>query len=290
MQSVLKSHAERVDARLGAFLPSEDSPPRELHQAIRYSCLAPGKRLRPVLCIASSLAVGGEMETALDAGCAIEMVHCFSLIHDDLPALDDDELRRGVPTCHVKFGEAIAILAGDALFSLAFHTMTGLDCPPERVVKAVRSLTQATGPEGLVAGEAMDLLSEGKPVELETLVAIHRMKTGALIAASCEIGAILGGGSGDQIAALREYGEQIGLAFQIADDLLNETSTPEQLGKAAGSDRERQKMTYPALFGLEGSRVAALRAAEAGIRCLGEVDDVDGFLEGLARFSVERLS
>ncbi len=257
---------------------------------MRYSCLAPGKRLRPVLCLAASVAVGGQIEDALDAGCAIEMVHCFSLIHDDLPALDDDDLRRGLPTCHVKYGEAIAILAGDALFSLAFHTMTGLTSPPERVVKAIRSLTRATGSDGLVAGEAMDLLSEGKPVELETLIAIHRMKTGALISASCEIGAILGGGSASQIEALREYGEQIGLAFQIADDLLNETSTPEQLGKAAGSDRERQKMTYPALYGLEGSRNAALRAAERGIECLQSVQDTGGILEALARFSVERLN
>ena len=218
------------------------------------------------------------------------MVHCFSLIHDDLPALDNDDLRRGVPTCHVKFGEAIAILAGDSLFSLAFDTMAQIPGDPTRVLRSMASLTRATGSYGLVAGEAMDLLSEGKPVELETLIAIHKMKTGALIAASCEIGATLGGGTPEQIGAMREFGEQIGLAFQIADDLLNETSTPEQLGKAAGSDKERQKMTYPALFGLEGSRKAALAAAERGIECLVAVNDSDGFLEALARFSVERLS
>jgi geranylgeranyl diphosphate synthase type II len=290
LQSVLKSYAGSVDARLETLLPAANRPPAELHEAMRYSCLAPGKRLRPVLCLASCVAVGGNLPDALDAACAIEMVHCFSLIHDDLPALDDDDLRRGVATCHVKFGEATAILAGDALFSLAFETLASLSRPPEQVVQAIRSLTRATGSDGLVAGEAMDLLSEGKPVELETLAAIHRMKTGALIAGSCEIGAIFGGGTSDQISALGEYGQQIGLAFQIADDLLNETSTPEQLGKAAGSDRERQKMTYPALFGIEGSRSAALSAAERGIECLKNVDDSEGFLEALARFSVERLS
>jgi geranylgeranyl diphosphate synthase type II len=257
---------------------------------MRYSCLAPGKRLRPVLCIAANKAVGGDGGAALDAACAIEMVHCFSLIHDDLPALDNDDLRRGMPTCHVKFGESTAILAGDALFSLAFHTMAHLESPPSIVVQAIRSLTHATGSKGLAAGEALDILSEGKPADLDTLVAIHRMKTGALIAASCEIGAILGNATTEQTEALREYGQQIGLAFQIADDVLNETSTPEQLGKAAGSDRERQKMTYPALFGLDASREAALSAAASGIACLVGVNDSDGFLEALARFSVERLS
>jgi geranylgeranyl diphosphate synthase type II len=257
---------------------------------MRYSCLAPGKRLRPVVCLASAEAVGGDPLVALDAACAIEMVHCFSLIHDDLPAIDNDDLRRGAPTCHVKFGEAVAILAGDALFSLAFDTIANMAGDPARILKSIAALTRATGSDGLVAGETMDILSEGKPVDLETLEAIHTMKTGALIAASCEIGGLLGGGTPDQIAGLREYGEQVGLAFQIADDLLNETSTPEQLGKAAGSDRERQKMTYPALYGLEGSRRAALAAAQRGIECVRELPYDTQFLRELAEFSVERLS
>ena len=227
---------------------------------------------------------------ALDAACAIEMVHCFSLIHDDLPAIDNDDLRRGSPTCHVKFGEAVAILAGDALFSLAFDTLANMVGDSARVLKSIAALTRATGSDGLVAGETLDVLSEGKPADRETLVAIHTMKTGALIAASCEIGGLLGGASPEQVAALREHGEQVGLAFQIADDVLNETSTAEQLGKAAGSDRERQKMTYPSLYGLDASRQAAINAAKRGIECIGGMPNDTRFLRELAEFSVERLS
>lgn len=239
--------------------------------------------------MASAEAIGADPETALDAGCAIEMTHAFSLIHDDLPALDNDELRRGVPTCWKRYGEAVAILAGDALFSLAFDTLASLPIDPARVVRAVRCLTRATGSFGLVAGEAIDILSEGRPVEEETLKLIHALKTGALIAASCEIGALVGGGAPDEVEALRSFGEEIGLAFQIADDVLNETSTPEQLGKAAGSDRERQKATYPALYGLEESRRLAKAAAERGIARLAGLPRRE-YLEELARFSVERLS
>ena len=288
-QFQLKAYAEIIDRRMADLLPGTSLEPILLHEAMRYSCLAPGKRLRPALTMACAEALGSDPASVVDAGCAIEFVHCFSLIHDDLPALDDDDLRRGAPTCHVKFGEAVAILAGDALFALAFDKLANGAWSADQRVRAIASLTKATGSDGLVGGETIDILSEGKPISAETLELIHRRKTGSLIAASCEIGAILAGADASVSARLYEYGMSIGLAFQIADDVLNETSTPEQLGKAAGSDRERGKATYPALYGLEASRQAALNAAARGIDCLSGLDN-SGFLEHLARFSVERLN
>lgn len=282
----LKAYAARVDQRLEQILRGLPATAPLLTEAMQYSGLAPGKRLRPALVLAAAEATGGNLEDALDAACAVEMVHAFSLIHDDLPAIDNDDLRRGRPTCHIKFGEAIAILAGDGLFSLAFTTLVRMEASPCRVVEAVRVLSDAAN--RLVAGEALDILSEGKPVVTETLVKIHAEKTAALIAASCELGAIFGGGNPEQILALRHYGEDVGLAFQIADDILNETSTPEQLGKAAGSDREREKATYPALFGLEASRKAALDAVEAGIAELRVLPNRE-VLTQLANYSVARL-
>jgi geranylgeranyl diphosphate synthase type II len=283
----LKAYAERVDQRLEELLPPASFVPAELREAMRYSALAPGKRLRPALAMAAAEALGEITSPVLDAACAIEMVHAFSLIHDDLPAIDNDDLRRGRPTCHVVYGEAVAILAGDALFSLAFSTLSDIQTDAGRVVAAMKVLTQAAN--RLVAGETLDVLSEGKPVDPDTLAQIHTEKTGALISASTEIGGIVGGGSPAQIAALRTYGERVGLAFQIADDILNETGTPEQLGKASGSDRERQKATYPALYGLDRSRKAALEAAEEGVAVLEALPRRD-FLAELARFSVVRLT
>lgn len=285
----LKAYAALVDGRLQELLPPDTETPAELFAAMRYACLAPGKRLRPALAMASAEAIGMDPRLALDAGCAIEMTHAFSLIHDDLPALDNDELRRGMPTVWKRFGEAVAILAGDALFGQAFETLAALPIAPDRAVAAVRVLTRSTGQYGLVAGETIDILSEGKPIDRETLETIHARKTGALIAGSCEIGAIVSGGSEAEVVALREYGEAVGLAFQIADDVLNETSTAEQLGKAAGSDRARQKATYPALYGLEESRRRAFEAAERGIACLEGLAFTEALAE-LARFSVERVS
>jgi geranylgeranyl diphosphate synthase type II len=287
--SNLKAYAEPVDERLRQLLPNVDAPPSDLHAAMRYSCLAPGKRLRPVLCMAAAEAVGAPPTSVLDAACAIEMVHCFSLIHDDLPAIDDDAMRRGMPSCHAKFGEALAILAGDALFGLAFQTLAFSAQEPKLVVRAIQTLTIAAGSDGLVGGEVVDVLSEGRAVDRDTLAFIHSRKTGSLIAASLEIGAILGGGSSTQSAALRAYGEHVGLAFQITDDMLNETSTPEQLGKSAGSDRQRQKATYPALYGMDGSRKAALEAVEHALRHLNGFASQHALLEQLARYSVERL-
>ncbi|MDR3689407.1 MAG: polyprenyl synthetase family protein [Fimbriimonas sp.] len=287
-QSSLNTYGERIDRRLGELLPPADAVPEKLHEAMRHSCLAPGKRLRPALAMACAESIGGNGDSVLDAGCAIEFVHCFSLIHDDLPAIDNDDLRRGIPTCHKVFGEAIAILAGDALFALAFDTLANGPWPADQRVRAIRSLTLATGSSGLVGGETIDILSEGKPIERSTLELIHARKTGSLIASSCEIGAILAGATSDQSGQLYRYGQAIGLAFQIADDLLNETSTAAQLGKAAGSDRERGKATYPAMFGVEASRRMAIETAESGIACLVDIPNPN-LLAELARYSVERL-
>lgn len=277
-----------IDARLGQLLPPADAPPAELHAAMRYSCLAPGKRLRAAMAIECAKAVGGSERSALDGACAVEMVHCFSLIHDDLPAIDNDDLRRGRPTCHVQFGEAVAILAGDALFALAYATLGELDAEPMRVVGCLKSLSAAVGSKGLVGGETLDILSEGKPVDENTLVSIHRQKTGALIACACRIGAILGGGTPTEVDALEAYGMEVGLAFQIADDMLNETATPEQLGKAAGSDRERQKATYPALYGLAESKRLAEETCGRALHHLEAIRS-PGPLPDLARYAIERL-
>ncbi len=285
----LKAYADQVDQRLQALLPSAEARPEILHAAMRYSALAPGKRIRPAICLAACEAVGADSAIAIDAACAVEMVHAFSLIHDDLPALDNDDLRRGRPTCHVKFGEAVAILAGDALFSLAFQTLAEGPWTAEKTVEAVRRLTVASGTHGLVGGETLDILAEGKDVDAELLAAIHSGKTGALIACSASLGGLLAGGSGATVDALDGYGQALGLAFQIADDVLNETATPEQLGKSAGSDRERGKATYPALFGVSEARRMADDAADRAIEILRSSDLKSLTLEQFARFAVERL-
>lgn len=290
LESQLKAYAAIVDSRLDSLLPQPSQRPFKLHEAMRYSCLAPGKRLRPALCMVAAEAVGGTQDIALDAGCAVEMVHCFSLIHDDLPAIDNDDLRRGRPTCHKVYGEALAILAGDALFALAFQTLGGVDSEPSRVVRSLRCLTRAVGSDGLVGGEVEDVLAEGEALDAERLAFIHSRKTGALFSAACEIGGILGGGTDEQVFALRAYGQHLGLAFQVADDLLNELSTVEALGKAAGSDREREKATYPALHGIDGARTEAYRQVELAVESVRGLTRRVSELESLARFAVERLT
>lgn len=285
----LQALALRVDERLDALLPAPDRRPSNLHQAMRYSCLAPGKRLRPGLCLASAAAVGGSEDDALDAACALEMLHCFSLIHDDLPAIDDDHLRRGRPTCHIVYGEAIAVLAGDALFALALEVLASMKAPADVRVEALLRLTRAAGSDGLVGGEVVDVEAEGSEPDAETLHYIHTRKTGALMAAACEIGGLIGGGTSLQVAALGRFGLDLGLAFQIADDLLNELGSEDQLGKAAGSDRARGKATYPALYGVERSREMARSTVDHALKELESVQDT-GLLRGLAEFSIERVA
>lgn len=286
--SRLKAYQALAEGRLDALLPSEMQVPQRLHRAMRYSALAPGKRLRPALCMSACEAVGGTSLDALDAGCSAELVHCFSLIHDDLPAIDDDDLRRGRPTCHKVFGEAMAILAGDALFALAFQVASEIDAPDGRVREVTSVLARATGSAGLVGGEVLDIEGEGTEPNSETLLIIHQRKTGALITACCTMGAILGGGSAQDRLALIEYGDNVGVAFQIADDVLNVTGTPEAIGKAVGSDSAMGKQTYPALLGLDRANEEARRRADAALTAIESLSgDTKGLAE-LAMFSVER--
>ncbi len=276
-----------AEARLEVLLtPIADEPP-DLFEAMRYAVLGSGKRLRPALCMASAAAVGGQAESALDAGCAVELVHCFSLVHDDLPAIDDDALRRGQPTVHVKFGEALAVLAGDALFALAFEVLAQ---DPRVDAAAIRLLAEASGPRGLVGGEVADVLAEGKPTGPDAVRRIHQRKTGALIRAACAIGARFGGGSEADGVRLTAFGEHAGLAFQIADDLLNELSTAAALGKSAGSDRVRQKATYPAAFGPEAARNIAQSEIESALAVVSDYGPSADDLRLFAHYVVERMS
>lgn len=284
----LSAYRELAEARLDELLPSSEWVPVPLHESMRYSALAGGKRLRPALCMASCEAAGGARRQALDASCAIEFVHCFSLIHDDLPAIDNDDLRRGRATNHKIFGEGIAILAGDALMALAFDVLARMEGTADQRIRCVRILSGALGSPGLVAGEVLDILSEGKDAELELVQRIHAWKTGALIAASCEMGAVMAGADAGLVEALARFGREVGLAFQIQDDILNETSTAEQLGKAVGSDRERKKLTYPAAMGLERSRQEADQATRAALTILDSLPGDTTTLRELALYSAER--
>jgi len=274
--------SDRIDARLAELLPSETETPGPLHAAMRYAALSPGKRVRPILCLAFATACGKDDRVALDAACAIEMVHAFSLIHDDLPAIDNDDLRRGRPTCHKQFTEAIAILAGDALFALSGEIMlsTGNVAACQTLAAAVKRLVQ---------GEMLDVLSEGKEIDPETLRFIHINKTGALISASCAIGALLSDAPAELVAKANEFGEDIGLAFQIADDILNVEGDPSQTGKSVGSDAERKKATYPALYGLDDAKAKARELAAQAEGCLMDFPGDVEPLRALARFSIERL-
>jgi geranylgeranyl diphosphate synthase type II len=248
-----------VDGALDAALTPRSEGPARLWEAMRYSVLAPGKRLRPGLVLAAAEACGGTHRAALPAAVAVELIHTYSLIHDDLPAMDDDDLRRGMPTCHVKYDEATAILAGDALLAVAFETIAGGWPDADRVTRAVRVLAAAAGPDGLVGGQVDDLAAEGQPGTgtLSQLESIHRRKTGALFQACLELGGIAAGATAEQHAYLRAYAEPLGLAFQIVDDLLDRSATTAELGKSAGKDLQQGKLTYPALLGVVGSQQRA---------------------------------
>jgi geranylgeranyl diphosphate synthase type II len=291
-----RAQAEWFDVRLAERLDAIGPDcPNNLREAIKYSLLAPGKRLRPVLCLMACEAVGGTPEDALASSIALEMMHCYSLIHDDLPAMDDDELRRGRPTCHVQFDEATAILAGDALQPLAFQTLLESHMPADAICESSLVLARAVGAEGMVGGQMDDLLAEKRePSALssdqnaEWLRAIHRRKTGALIQASVELGGIAGGASPGIRHALVEYGRAIGISFQIVDDLLDVESTCENTGKMTGKDEARGKLTYPAVFGIEASREQArawIADAVNSIACLGNRNEP---LVGLAHYILER--
>jgi len=281
-----------IDERMLSFLPQGKAYPVSIHEAMRYSLLAGGKRLRPVLVIAAAEAVGGDRHTILPFAVATELIHTYTLIHDDLPALDNDDLRRGKPTNHKVFGEAVAILAGDALLTQAFIIMTravGMDTvPPESILRATHEMASALGSTGMIGGQVVDLESEGKKIKPETLEYIHIYKTGFLIRACIRCGGILGQATEDQINLLTRFGSHIGLAFQIIDDILDITGDQEKLGKDIGSDLTKNKATYPALYGLEESKKKAEELVEESINCLREFDKRADPLREIARFFVQR--
>ena len=281
-----------IDERMFSFLPQGKAYPESIHEAMRYSLLAGGKRLRPVLVMAAAEAVGGDRNTILPFAIAAELIHTYTLIHDDLPALDNDDLRRGKPTNHKVFGEAIAILAGDALLTQAFIIMTraaGMETvPPECILKATHEMAGALGSTGMIGGQVVDLESEGKRVNSETLEYIHIYKTGFLIRACIRCGGVLSQASKGQLSSLSSFGAHIGLAFQIIDDILDITGDQEKLGKDIGSDLTKNKATYPALYGLEESKRKAEELVEESIDCLNEFDDRADPLREIARFFVQR--
>ncbi|MCC7083602.1 MAG: polyprenyl synthetase family protein [Pirellulales bacterium] len=278
----------RIDAALDAYTEFSADCPRQLRDAIRYSLLAPGKRLRPTLVLLAAEACGGHWEAAMPAACAVEMIHAYSLVHDDLPAMDDDDLRRGRPTCHKAFGEAVAILAGDAMLTLAFDVLAKGVSPPEVAAKCCSSLATAAGAENLVGGQADDLAVEFLAEELQTLEAIHRRKTGAMFMVSLQLGGLTAGAGVDQQAALERYGRKIGLAFQIADDLLDVEGDETALGKRVGKDSEHGKLTFPGLLGVEESRRRAMRLIDEACAALEPLGEQRAGLDALARYVVER--
>ena len=288
----LSQGKEYIDAAICDYLPNEDTFPSSIHKSMLYSILAGGKRLRPVLLIAAAEAVGGNRQDILPFAVATEYIHTYTLIHDDLPALDDDDLRRGKPTNHKVFGEAIAVLAGDALLTQAFYLMTDSSSmssiPPEKILQAAHDMTDAIGTSGMIGGQVVDIEAEGKLINAETLEYIHVHKTGCLIKACIRAGAILSQPKVDQLEALSNYGEQIGLAFQIVDDILDITADQSQLGKDIGSDLDKKKATYPALYGLDKSKKKADELVEEGIACLEIFGEKVEPLRDIGRFFTER--
>jgi geranylgeranyl diphosphate synthase type II len=261
-KTYLKEQCARIDAALDTYLPRETELPHSVHKAMRYSVFAGGKRVRPILMLAACHAVGGDSGRAIPAACAMEMIHTYSLIHDDLPAMDDDDFRRGNPTSHKVFGEAVAILAGDALLTEAFKLTSdprfACECDAAARLAVIHEIATCAGSYGMVGGQVVDMESEGKPdIDLPTVQYIHTHKTGALIKASVVAGALLGDADKKKLAAITRYGEAAGLAFQIADDILDIEGTTEEIGKDAGSDQARGKATYPAVIGLAAAREEA---------------------------------
>jgi geranylgeranyl diphosphate synthase, type II len=290
VQEILSGGAELVDRALDRLLPGADQAPVSIHRAMRHSVFAGGKRLRPVLCMEAARMIAGSLPRGVEElAAAIEMLHTYSLIHDDLPALDDDDLRRGKPTCHVVFGEAIAILTGDALQSQAYEVLAGLQCPAPYTVPIVRAIAQATGTvDGMIGGQVMDLEAEEHQPTAEMVEAIHRAKTGALFRVSLVTGGIYAGGNGDDIERLQEFGRKAGLAFQIMDDVLDMTQDSSQLGKTAGKDVASEKATWPAVYGIEQSVRDAARLIDEAFTQLKVYGERADRLKAVARYLVER--
>jgi len=292
LKAYLEERRDLVNRALTAYLPRVRGPAFRVVEAMHYSLMAGGKRLRPILCLAGAEAVGGDPGEALPVACALEMIHTYSLIHDDLPAMDDDDLRRGRPTCHKQYDEATAILAGDGLLTEAFRLMAEAAVSREErrevFLEIIQLIGQAAGYMGMVGGQMLDLLAEGRRVTLKELELIHRMKTGALLTAAVRAGGLVGGGSRQEITALTAYGEKFGLAFQITDDILNVEGDSAEMGKAVGSDEKHHKATYPALVGAEQAKVWARRLVGEAIADLAPLGPKSEPLQELARYLLVR--
>jgi geranylgeranyl diphosphate synthase, type II len=293
--AAMEALRQAVDAALIQALPPESAWPATIHRAVRYSLFAGGKRIRPVLVLAAGEAVGGAREELMPFACAVEMVHTYSLVHDDLPAMDDDDLRRGKPTSHKVFGEAIAILAGDALLTRAFHLLAEVpeawdDARARRRLRAAAALGEACGTTGLIGGQGMDLESEGRAIAAPDLECLHRAKTGALLSACVRGGAILGGVAEADLQQLSRYASAIGLAFQVVDDVLDATEDAERLGKTAGKDEAAQKATYVSLHGLEKARSLARALRQEALEAIAPLGPRGELLAAIARLIVDRHS
>ena len=290
LKTYLQLKRQQVNDRLVRSLPTAASSP--IADAMVYSVMAGGKRLRPVLCLAAAETVGGRSEDAINTAVAIELIHTYSLIHDDLPAMDDDVLRRGKPTCHVAYDEATAILTGDALLTLAFQLLASpqgtAGVPADRRLQVIDLIAAAAGYEGMIGGQMADIDSEGSRIDLSRLEQLHLMKTGALINAAITTGGILGGGTSEQIRHLHQYAQNIGLAFQIIDDILNVEGDPALLGKAVGTDQEKKKSTYPALLGLVESRKLAANRVKEALQALEYFDKKADPLRAIAKYVIDR--
>ena len=284
----IETNRSLIEEALQRYCRFDSGCPDHLAEAIRYCLLAPGKRVRPLLVLAATEVCGGDIRSAIPAACAVEMIHNYSLIHDDLPAMDDDELRRGRPTCHIEFDEATAILAGDALIPMAFETIASDIQPPEVARECIRLLARASGPCFLVGGQADDLGNEFGKRDLEMLEKIHNRKTGALLTVSLELGAVVAKADAAQRRSLTEYGKHLGLAFQIVDDLLDFRGSQTKMGKRTGKDADRGKLTYPSVMGESKSEAYVHEITEKAIASIEQFGDTAKPLELLARFVVSR--
>ena len=290
LQEVLREGQQRTDEALERLLPGPDQRPESVHRAMRHSVFAGGKRLRPILCMEAARVIAGHLPDGIEElGAALELLHTYSLIHDDLPALDNDDLRRGKPTCHVVYGEAIAILAGDALQTQAYEVLAQLKCSADARVKIIEEIARGTGTiDGMIGGQVKDLEAERRKPDAATLEYIHRSKTGALITASIVSGALYAGASSNEVQRVRDFGRAIGLAFQIVDDVLDVTQSSEQLGKTAGKDTASEKATYPALFGIDESLRKADALVASACNALDSFGSRAATLKELALFLVQR--
>jgi geranylgeranyl diphosphate synthase, type II len=293
LKAYLQDRQKIVEEALEQYLPGEDNIPADIYKAVRYSVFNGGKRIRPILCLAAAEAVGGDLGPAIPVACALELIHSYSLIHDDLPAMDNDDFRRGKSTCHKVFGENIAILAGDALLTEAFVLLSQVEkvrLSAERRLAVIQEIAQAAGIYGMVGGQALDVLSGKSVFDENTLYEIHQRKTGALIVAAVKSGAIIFNARKDKIQALAQYGINVGLAFQIADDILNVEGDRELMGKETGSDAALNKLTYPSLLGLDLAKEKLARYIDAAIASLSGFDERAQPLLVIARYIMERKS